>query len=323
MSFPIIRPRRLRANPFIRQLIRENTLSVQKLVMPIFVSFGQNKVEPISSMPGIFRVSVDQLGREIEEISRLKIPAVILFGIPEHKDPQATGAWASDGIVQQAISSIKRQAPDLMVIANVCSFEYADRCHCRVVVVKNIDNDLSLKLHSKTARSLARAGADMIAPSDMMDGRVAAIRQSLDESGFKELPILSYAVKYASSFYGPFREAAQGAPEFGDRKSYQMDPANIREALREARLDIEEGADMIMVKPALPYLDVIAKVKSESLVPVFAFQVSGEYAMIKAAAASGWLNEEAVMMESLTAIFRAGADGVITYFAKQAARIMH
>jgi porphobilinogen synthase len=291
--------------------------------MPVFVTAGQNKVEPIASMPGIFRFSVDRLSPEIEEIVSLGIPAIILFGIPEKKNSQATGAWMENGVVQRAISEIKLRAPKLLVIGDVCACEYTDHGHCGIVVGDKVDNDLSVELHSKTALSLARAGADIIAPSDMMDGRVKAIRAVLDESGFSALPILSYAVKYASSFYGPFREAAGGAPQFGDRKTYQMDPANIREALREVKLDIDEGADMVMVKPAMPYLDVLSSIKKASNVPVFAFQVSGEYAMIKAAAQNGWLNEPAVILESLTSIVRAGADGVITYFAKAAAKVIY
>jgi porphobilinogen synthase len=320
--FPVHRPRRLRENPVIRSLIRETETSVGDLVFPIFVCSGKNIRRPIDSMPGIFQLSVDQLTKEAEELARLNIPAVILFGIPEKKDAIGSSGYSEKNVVCQAIEKIKNAAPRLIVITDVCLCEYTDHGHCGVVrgEDKIIDNDATLELLSKMAGLFARAGADIIAPSDMMDGRVQKIRDELDAAGYKETPILSYAVKYASSFYAPFREAAESAPAFGDRCSYQMDPANIREAIREATLDIEEGADILMVKPALPYLDVIKTLREQFSVPIAGYQVSGEYSMIKAAAERGWLDEKKAVLESLTSIKRAGADFIITYFAKDAAK---
>jgi porphobilinogen synthase len=320
MSFPAERPRRLRRSAGLRRLVRETKLSVDDLVMPLFVLPGSDKAEPIASMPGQFRYSADRLARECEEIASLGVPAVILFGIPERKDAEGSEAWREDGVVQTAVREIKRAAPDLVVIADVCLCEYTDHGHCGVVEGGRVLNDATIELLARTSVSLARAGADVIAPSDMMDGRVGRIRRGLDEAGFLDTAILSYAVKYASAFYGPFRDAAGSSPSFGDRSGYQMDPANADEAMREARLDIEEGADIIMVKPALPYLDIVRRVKEEFSVPTAAYCVSGEYSMIKAAAAQGWLDERRAVLEALTAIRRAGADFVLTYFAKEAAK---
>jgi porphobilinogen synthase len=301
-------------------MVRETGLSVDNLVMPLFVVPGRSKSETISSMPDQLRYSADAAARECEEIHALGIPAVILFGIPERKDAEGSEAWRDDGVVQTAISEIKKAAPDLVVIADVCLCEYTNHGHCGVVDGGRVLNDPTLELLARASLSLARAGADVVAPSDMMDGRVGRIRAALDEAGFADTVILSYAVKYASAFYGPFRDAAGSAPAFGDRSGYQMDPANSDEALREARLDIEEGADIIMVKPALPCLDVIRRVKDEFRRPTAAYCVSGEYSMVKAAAERGWLDERRAVLEALTAIRRAGADSVITYSAKDAAR---
>ncbi|HHO76132.1 MAG TPA: porphobilinogen synthase [Deltaproteobacteria bacterium] len=321
--FPEHRPRRLRSNDTIRKMVRETHIHPDQLIFPLFVKEGKGIHEPIASMPGQYRYSPDALSPVVNDIVSAGIPAVLLFGIPLKKDSLATGAHKRDGIVQQAIGKIKNAAPELMVITDVCLCEYTDHGHCGILDEKNrVSNDDTIEILSKVALSHAKAGSDMIAPSDMMDGRVGIIRDALDESGFEHLPILSYAVKYASSFYGPFREAAGSAPSFGDRKSYQMDPANVREALREARFDVEEGADIIMVKPALPYLDVIRTIADEFDEPLCAYQVSGEYAMIKAAASGGWLAEEACIMESITSIKRAGADMIITYFAREIARIL-
>ncbi|HLD44980.1 MAG TPA: porphobilinogen synthase [bacterium] len=322
MSFPTTRSRRLRSNPTMRRLVRETKLSVDDVIMPIFLTFGKNKKEAISSMPGVYRYSIDRVDEEIECLTSLNIPGTILFGIPEHKDPQGSGAYDENGIIQQGIRHIKTLAPDLLVIADLCLCEYTSHGHCGMIKGDQILNDESLAVLAKTAVSQAHAGADIIAPSDMMDGRVRAVRLALDENGFSNTPILSYAAKYASSFYGPFREAAQGAPQFGDRKTYQMDPANAREAIKEILQDIEEGADMIMVKPALPYLDIIAKAREINTLPVCAYQVSGEYAMIMSAAQNGWLDKDKVMLETLTAIKRAGADFIITYFAKDFAKMI-
>ena len=322
MQFPVYRPRRLRETETIRRMVRETRLSVDNLVMPYFVTHGREVRREISSMPGNFQLSVDELTREVKETAALGIPAVILFGLPATKDDVGSEAYAKDGIVQQAVRAIKDTVSDLFVITDVCLCEYTSHGHCGVVERGRIKNDPTLDLLARVAVSHAEAGADVVAPSDMMDGRVAAIREALDETGFEETAILSYAAKYASSFYGPFREAVESAPQFGDRRSYQMDPANADEALREVALDLDEGADMIMVKPALPYLDVLWRVKAEFGVPVAAYNVSGEFAMLKAAARLGWLDEERAMLEMLTSIRRAGADLILTYFARDAARVL-
>ncbi len=321
--FPEHRPRRLRRTETIRRMVRETHVRVDDLVYPIFVKEGSSLKEPIEAMPGQFRHSPDQLPALASKISSHRIPAVLLFGIPRKKDPTGTSAHHNDGVVQQAVRRIKDAAPELLVMTDVCLCEYTDHGHCGILDDRGeVSNDDTLEVLATVALSHARAGADIIAPSDMMDGRVGVIREELDENGFEHVPILSYAVKYSSSFYGPFREAAGSAPSFGDRKGYQMDPANVREALREAAYDIEEGADMIMVKPALPYLDVIRVCADEFDVPLAAYQVSGEYAMIKAAAERGWMNEDACVLESVTAIRRAGADMIITYFAPRLAEIL-
>ena len=323
MQFPEYRARRLRKNENFRRLIRETKLSTDDLVYPLFVVGGKNFKKPIQSMPGNFQMSVDNMVKEIKKARELDIPAVLLFGIPEKKDEMATGAFAQDGIVQQAIKRIKSEVPDMLVITDVCLCEYTSHGHCGVLEKEEVQNDATLEVLAETAVSHAQAGADMVAPSAMMDGQVTAIREALDENNLEDIPIMAYAAKYSSSFYGPFREAAESAPQFGDRKSYQMDPANVDEAIREIMLDVEEGADIIMVKPALAYLDVIYRAKQEFDLPLAAYSVSGEYAMIKAAAQMGWLDEEKVMLESLTAIKRAGADIIITYFAPQAATLLN
>ena len=303
-------------------MVRETTLSVDDLILPLFVTFGKGIKNEIKSMPGHYQLSVDNLTKEIKEIKSLGIPAVILFGIPEHKDEVGSEAYNPKGIVQQAIKTIKNKAPELMVITDVCMWEYTSHGHCGMIKQGDVDNDATLELLAKEALSHAKAGADMVAPSDMMDGRVGAIRKILDENNFSHIPIMSYAAKYASAFYGPFREAAESIPQFGDRRSYQMDSANSDEALREVRLDIEEGADIVMVKPALPYLDIIRRIKDEFKYPVAAYNVSGEFAMIKAAEQLGWMDGERAMMESLISIKRAGAALILTYFAKEAAKIL-
>jgi porphobilinogen synthase len=322
MVFPEYRPRRLRRNASFRSLIRETHLHASQLIYPLFVMPGKNIREKIPSMPGVFRLSVDQLAKEAKECLALGVNAVILFGLPEKKDAMGSGAHAKNGIIQQAIKELKNKAPELMVITDVCLCEYTDHGHCGCIIGNDVDNDATLEILAKTALSHAQAGADMVAPSDMMDGRVAEIRGMLDENNFEMIPIMSYAVKYASSFYGPFRDAADCAPQFGDRRSYQMDPANSREALREATLDIDEGADILMVKPAVAYLDIIAQLREEFDLPIAAYHVSGEYAMIKAAAEKGWIDGEKVMQETLLSIKRAGADIIITYFAKDMAKIL-
>jgi porphobilinogen synthase len=304
-------------------LIRETSLSVDDLVYPLFAVPGKSVKKPITSMPGQFQLSVDYIAKEAQKAHELGIPAVLLFGIPAKKDEMATGAFAKDGIVQQAVHSIKNEVPDILVITDVCLCEYTSHGHCGMLEKDCIQNDATLEVLAETAISQARAGADMVAPSAMMDGQVAAIREALDENAFEDIPIMAYAAKYASSFYGPFREAAESAPQFGDRKSYQMDPANADEAIREISLDVGEGADIIMVKPALAYLDIICRAKQEFDLPLAAYNVSGEYSMIKAAAQLGWLDEEKAMMESLTAIKRAGADIIITYWAKEAAKLLN
>ncbi len=322
MNFPQYRPRRLRRSETMRSMIRETHLSPLDFILPLFISYGKDLKKPIASMPGHFQLSVDRLAVEAQEVKSLGIPAVILFGIPEEKDE--TGSTASDpaGPVQEAVRAIKDAAPDLLVITDVCMCEYTSHGHCGIIKNKDVDNDATLRVLAEEALSHAEAGADIVAPSDMMDGRVAAIRKTLDENNFGNIPIMSYAVKYSSAFYGPFRDAAESPPQFGDRKTYQMDPANAEEALREAGLDIDEGADIIMVKPALPYLDIIRRVKDAYGYPMAAYNVSGEFSMIKAAAEKGWLDGEAAMLESLVSIKRAGAEMILTYFAKEAARVL-
>lgn len=320
MVFPEYRPRRMRRNEAFRSMIRETHLSAAQLIYPLFVMPGKNKREPIPSMPGVFRVTVDQLGKEAKECLELGINSVILFGLPEKKDAMGFGAHRGDGIIQRAIKELKNKAPQLMIVTDVCLCEYTDHGHCGCIIDNDVDNDATLEILAKIAVSHAKAGADMVAPSDMMDGRIAEIRAGLDENNFESIPIMSYAVKYASSFYGPFRDAADCTPQFGDRRSYQMDPANSREAMREATLDVEEGADILMVKPAVAYLDIISKLRDEFDLPVAAYHVSGEYAMIKAAEEKGWIDGPRVMEETLLSIKRAGADIIITYFAKDMAR---
>jgi porphobilinogen synthase len=369
MAFPVTRLRRLRRTSQLRDLVRETRLTPDSLVYPMFVCPGGGVRKPVGSMPGVFNLSVDEAVKEAQEVQSLGIPSVILFGLPDKKDEVATGAWADDGIVQQAARALKREVPDLLLMGDVCLCEYMSHGHCGVVkgtsapkslgaaaseimggatviaarkgektekvidelasiaaraiqTAFDVDNDASLELLARTSVSLTRAGIDIIAPSDMMDGRVGAIRRALDEAGFENTPVLSYAAKFASGFYGPFREAADSAPQFGDRRSYQMDGANLREAMREIELDIEEGADMIMVKPAMPYLDVIAAARLRFDVPLAAYQVSGEYAMIEAAARNGWIERNRVMMESLLSIRRAGASIILTYHAKDAAKLL-
>jgi len=323
MLFPDYRPRRLRKNEAFRSLIRETHLSPSQLIYPLFIMPGKNEKEEIISMPGVYRVSVDQLEKEAAECLKLGINSVILFGLPDKKDAMGSGAHKKDGIIQTAIKELKNNAPDLLVVTDVCLCEYTDHGHCGCLINREVDNDATLEILAKTALSHARAGADMVAPSDMMDGRVGEIRMTLDENNFESVPIMSYAVKYASSFYGPFREAADCVPQFGDRRSYQMDPANSREAVREAALDVEEGADILMVKPAVAYLDIITKLRDEFDLPIAAYHVSGEYAMIKAAAEKGWIDGERVMAETLLSIRRAGADIIITYFAKEMAELLN
>jgi len=322
MVFPEYRPRRLRQNEALRALIRETRLSPSQLIYPLFVMPGTGIREEVVSMPGVFRLSVDQLGREAKECLALGVNSVILFGLPEKKDAVGSEAHAKDGIVQRAVRELKDVAPELLVITDVCLCEYTDHGHCGIIIDNEVDNDSTLEVLARTALSHVRAGADMVAPSDMMDGRVGEIRSALDENNFHMTPIMSYAVKYASGFYGPFRDAADGAPQFGDRRGYQMDPANGLEALREATLDVDEGADILMVKPAVAYLDIIKTLREEFDHPIAAYHVSGEYAMIKAAAAKGWINEQQVMQETLLSIRRAGAEIIITYFAKDMARML-
>ncbi len=318
-SFPTNRQRRLRWTPGLRRMVQETHLRVEDFIYPLFVVHGQNVRREVPSMPDVFHLSLDQLPREVEEVSELGIPAVILFGLPASKDPIGQENFDPEGIVQQAVRVIKRENPDLVVITDVCMCEYTDHGHCGLVRDGVILNDETLEIYGKVAVSHAQAGADMVAPSGMMDGQVGAIRRALDEAGFQHIPIMAYAAKYASNFYGPFRDAAQSPPQFGDRRSYQMNPANARAALREVALDVQEGADIVMVKPALAYLDIIRQVRDTFPLPVAAYNVSGEYSMIKAAARNGWLDERAVALEVLTAIKRAGADLILTYFAKDAA----
>jgi porphobilinogen synthase len=318
--FPQLRLRRLRRTEPLRALVRENRVNIADLVYPMFVIEGKGIRQEIAPMPGIFRFSPDQLPPEVEDIARLGIPAILLFGIPEEKDEVGSSAYHPEGVIPQAIRTIKKTVPELLVVTDVCLCEYTSHGHCGIVVNGHVDNDQTLPLLARTALSHAEAGADIVAPSDMMDGRIKAIREALDEEGLQHIPILSYAVKYASAFYGPFREAAESAPQFGDRGSYQMDPPNLREALREVEQDIAEGADIIMIKPALAYLDVLRRVRDTFNYPLAAYNVSGEYAMVKAAAQRGWLDEKRTVMEIITAIKRAGADIILTYHAKDIAR---
>jgi porphobilinogen synthase len=327
VGFPTVRLRRLRMTEQFRKMVAETQLSVNDLIYPLFVCTGQNVKREVRSMPGVYQQSIDNLIRDCEEIYKLGIPAVILFGIPEHKDEYGSEAYDENGIIQRAVRALKKEIPELVVITDVCLCEYTSHGHCGIVKEVapgkyEIANDETVELLAKEALSHVEAGADMVAPSDMMDGRVSAIRKILDENGFQNVPIMAYSAKYASGFYGPFREAAESAPKFGDRKSHQMDPANSDEAIREVALDILEGADIVMVKPAIAYLDVIYRVKQEFKVPVAAYQVSGEYSMIKAAALNGWIDEQRIMLETLTAIKRAGVDLILTYFAKDVARIL-
>ena len=322
MAHPLYRPRRLRESPLIRRMVRETRLGVDSLILPLFAVHGRGVRDPVSSMPGVSRLSLDELLKEAKDAASMGIPAILLFGVPRSKDPRGSEAYAEDGIVQQAARAVKETIPDLLVITDVCLCQYTSHGHCGVVEDGRVKNDASVELLARVALSHMESGADVVAPSDMMDGRVAAIRDTLDEAGYTETPIMAYSAKYASAFYGPFREAAESTPQFGDRRSYQMDPANGAEALREVALDVDEGADIVMVKPALPYLDVISRVRQEFGLPLAAYSVSGEYAMIKAAAQLGWLDEERCMLEALTAIRRAGADLIITYFAREAARLL-
>jgi porphobilinogen synthase len=319
-GFPAVRLRRLRRTPALRELVRETHLSVKDFIYPLFITEGRGIRQEIESMPGQYRWSLDLLPAEVEAVARLGVRAVLLFGIPDHKDEVGSGAWAEDGIIQRAVRVIKATVPDLTVICDVCLCEYTSHGHCGIVRHGYVQNDETLELLARTAVSQAAAGADVVAPSDMMDGRVGAIRRALDEAGFSHVAVMAYSAKYASAFYGPFREAAGSAPQFGDRRAYQMDPPNVREALREVELDIGEGADIVMVKPALAYLDVIRAVRERFDLPLAAYNVSGEYAMVKAAARNGWLDERRVTLEILYGIKRAGADLIITYHAKDAAR---
>jgi porphobilinogen synthase len=323
MFQPVYRPRRLRSNENIRRMVRETKLSPDDFIYPLFVTHGKGVKKEISSMPGNFQQSIENIVKDCEEVAGLGIPAVLLFGIPEHKDEVGSEAYSDEGIVQHAIKAIKNKLPELVVITDVCLCEYTSHGHCGVIKNGVVQNDPTLELLAREALSHAKAGADMVAPSDMMDGRVGAIRDTLDGHGFHDTPIMSYAAKYASSFYGPFREAAESTPQFGDRRSYQMDAPNSREALREVALDIDEGADIVMVKPALAYLDIIYQVRQQYNLPVAAYNVSGEFSMIKAAAKMGWIDGERAMMESLVAMKRAGADMILTYFAKEAAALLN
>ncbi|MCZ6874216.1 MAG: porphobilinogen synthase [bacterium] len=322
MQFPRYRARRLREHENLRRLVQETTLGASDFILPLFVVPGQGVRQPIASLPGQYHLSVEQVAEEAQMAADEGILAVLLFGLPEHKDAVGSGAYHEAGIIQRAVRAIKQVTPSLLIVTDVCLCEYTDHGHCGVVDGHHIVNDLTLDLLRQTALSHVEAGADIVAPSDMMDGRVGAIRAALDDKGYDQIPVMAYAAKYASSFYGPFREAVNSTPQFGDRRSYQMDPANVREALREVRLDIEEGADMVMVKPALPYLDVIYRVRQITDLPLVAYSVSGEFAMLKAAAQRGWLDEEGAMMEALLGIKRAGADVIITYYAREAVRLL-
>jgi porphobilinogen synthase len=322
MPFPTQRLRRLRSTPAMRELVRETHLQPSQFILPLFVCPGEAVRREIGSMPGNYQLSIDELVKECVGVQSLGIGGIILFGLPETKDEMASGAYDDNGIVQRAIRAVRREVPGLLIATDVCNCEYTSHGHCGYIIDGDVDNDTTLQWLAKSALSHARAGAHMVAPSDMMDGRVWAIRQALDANGYEKIPIMSYAAKFASVFYGPFREAAESTPQFGDRRSYQMDPANGREAMREIELDLQEGADMIMVKPALPYLDLIRQARDRFDVPIAAYQVSGEYAMIMAAARHGWIDEERAMMETLTSITRAGASIILTYFAKPAARLL-
>ncbi len=322
MYFPSYRPRRLRKDSNTRQLVAETRLSADDLIYPMFVMPGKNKKVPVKSMPGIFKQSIDNLIKEIREVKKLGIKAILLFGIPKNKDDMGSEGYHEDGIIQLAVREIKKKVKDILIITDVCMCEYTSHGHCGIIKDGDVDNDQTLEYLAKMAVSHAVAGVDMVAPSDMMDGRVGVIRDELDGQGFKDVSIMAYSAKYASAYYGPFREAAESPPQFGDRRSYQMDPPNVREALREIELDIEEGADIVMVKPALPYLDVIRVARDEFDHPVAAYQVSGEYSMVKAAGRLGWIDEELVIMETLISIKRAGADLILTYFAKDAAKLL-
>ena len=321
-NYPVSRLRRLRKTPALRRMVRETSLSKDDLIYPLFVVEGENVKREISSMPGQFQMSIDNIVRECDELLNLGLNSILLFGIPAEKDEVGSGAYADDGIIQKAVRGIKERFPEMLIVTDVCLCEYTSHGHCGVIESEYVQNDKTLELLAREALSHAQSGADIIAPSDMMDGRVAAIREILDGSGFSETPIMAYSAKFSSAFYGPFREAAESAPQFGDRKSYQMDPANSDEAMREIALDIQEGADIVMVKPALSYLDLIRRAKDTFNIPIAAYNVSGEYSMIKAAEANGWLDGEKVMMEVLTSIKRAGAGIIITYFAKDAAKLI-
>ena len=323
MFFPTFRSRRIRGKEVFRTMVRETSLSVNDLIYPMFSAFGTGIRKPISSMPGIYQQSIENIVAEAQEAYELGIPAVLLFGIPEVKDAVGSDAYSDTGIIQETIRALKKQVPGLAVITDVCMCEYTDHGHCGIIKNGDVDNDETLELLAKEALSHAQAGADMVAPSDMMDGRIAAIRERLDDNGFANIPVMSYAVKYASGYYGPFREAAESTPQFGDRRSYQMDPANRLEALREAQMDVEEGADIIMVKPGLPYLDIVRDLRNEFNLPVAVYNVSGEYGMIKAAAQMGWIDEERVTMETMYSFKRAGADLIITYHAMEVAKLLH
>jgi porphobilinogen synthase len=322
MAFPIHRPRRLRRSEALRRMVRETTLAPSDFIYPLFVIEGRGERRPVPSMPGIFNLTVDAAVEEAKAARAMGVPAVIVFGIPDRKDAEGSRAYATDGVVQRALRELKSSVPELQLVADVCLCEYTDHGHCGLVAKGEVQNDATLPLLARMAVTCAQAGADIVAPSDMMDGRVGAIRRALDESGLAETPVLAYSAKYASGFYGPFREAAQSTPQFGDRRGYQMDPGNVREALKEVALDIEEGADVVMVKPALAYLDVIARVKERFDVPVAAYNVSGEYSMLKAAARAGWVDGDRVMLEILTSIKRAGADLILTYHALEASRLL-
>ena len=322
MFYPTFRARRIRGKEVFRRMVRETSLSVNDLIYPMFSAAGQGIRKEISSMPGIYQQSIEHIVEEAQEAHELGVPAVILFGIPETKDAVGSDAYAEHGIIQETIRALKKQVPGLAVITDVCMCEYTDHGHCGIIKDGDVDNDETLELLAKEALSHARAGADMVAPSDMMDGRVMAIRETLDNNGFKHIPVMSYSAKYASGYYGPFREAAESTPQFGDRRSYQMDPGNRREAIRETRMDVEEGADIIMVKPGLPYLDIVRDLREEFDLPVAVYNVSGEYSMVKAAARNGWIDEERVIMETLLSFKRAGADLILTYHAVEAARLL-
>ncbi|WP_022851045.1 porphobilinogen synthase [Limisalsivibrio acetivorans] len=322
MPFPIDRGRRLRRNDTIRRMVRETKLSIDDFIYPLFVCEGEGVKNEVPSMPGVYQMSIDNIVHECLVLTGLGVPAVILFGIPDHKDPQGSEAYNDNGIIQRAIRAIKKEVPQMYVVTDVCMCEYTDHGHCGIIHDNDVNNDETLKYLGLEALSHAKAGADMVAPSDMMDGRVAVIRDTLDVEGYTDIPVMSYAVKYCSAFYGPFRDAADSAPSFGDRRTYQMDPANRQEAIREAATDVEEGADLLMVKPALPYLDIIRELKDNFDKPIAAYNVSGEYSMLKAAAEKGWLDHDKVVMESLLSMKRAGADLILTYYAKDAARLL-